>query len=50
MDATGLQVLREPGRVPTRKSYAYCFRGGAIAKAVKTDDASHHAMRVALFC
>lgn len=108
MDATGLQVLREPGRPPTRKSYAYCFRGGApgkkvvileynaenhkhyvanwftgfqgfihsdadpffnllasqseanlslcntharrkfepIAKAVKTDDASHHAMRV----
>ena len=28
MDATTLQVLKEPGRNPTTKSYAYCFRGG----------------------
>ena len=28
MDATTLQVLNEPGRNPTTKSYAYCFRGG----------------------
>lgn len=27
MDATTLQVLNEPGRNPTTKSYAYCFRG-----------------------
>ncbi len=29
MDATTLQVLREPGRQPTKKSYSYCFRGGS---------------------
>lgn len=28
LDATTLQVLNEPGRPPTRKSYVYCFRGG----------------------
>ena len=28
MDATTLQVLNEPMRCPTTKSYAYCFRGG----------------------
>ncbi len=28
LDATSLQVLKEPGRPPQRKSYAYCFRGG----------------------
>ncbi len=27
-DATSIQVLREPGREPTKKSYAYCIRGG----------------------
>jgi len=27
MDATTLQVLNEPGRKPTSKFYAYCFRG-----------------------
>ena len=27
MDATTLQVLNEPGRNHTAKSYAYCFRG-----------------------
>ena len=27
MDATTLQVLNEPMRCPTTKSYAYCFRG-----------------------
>lgn len=27
-DATGLQVLREPGRSPETKSYVYCMRGG----------------------
>lgn len=34
MDATQLQVLKEPGRPPTRKSYAYCFRGGPSHKKV----------------
>lgn len=34
MDATQLQVLREPGRPPTTKSYAYCFRGGSPSKKV----------------
>lgn len=28
LDATTFQVLKEPGRPPTRKSYAYCMRGG----------------------
>jgi transposase len=28
LDATTLQVLKEPGREATKKSYAYCFRGG----------------------
>ena len=28
MDATTLQVLNEPGRLATTKSYVYCFRGG----------------------
>jgi transposase len=28
LDATTLQVLNEPDRPPTRKSYVYCFRGG----------------------
>ena len=32
MDATTLQVLNEPGRNPTTKSYAYCFRGGGDKK------------------
>ena len=27
LDPTMLQVLKEPGRPPTRKSYLYCFRG-----------------------
>lgn len=34
MDATSLQVLKEPGRPATRKSYAYCFRGGPPDKKV----------------
>ncbi|PIZ03731.1 MAG: hypothetical protein COY58_07805 [Gammaproteobacteria bacterium CG_4_10_14_0_8_um_filter_38_16] len=34
LDATTLQVLREPGRPPTRKSYAYCFRGGPPDKKI----------------
>ena len=34
LDATTLQVLNEPGRPARRKSYAYCFRGGAPGKAV----------------
>lgn len=29
LDATTLQVLREPDRPPTRKSYCYCFMGGS---------------------
>lgn len=34
LDATTLQVLNEPGRSATTKSYAYCFRGGAPGKEV----------------
>ena len=34
VDATTLQVLREPGRKPTTKSYVYCFRGGKPGQAV----------------
>ena len=32
IDPTMLQVLKEPGRPPTRKSYIYCFRGGPPGK------------------
>jgi transposase len=34
LDATTLQVLKEPGRAATTKSYAYCFRGGPPDKGV----------------
>lgn len=34
LDATSFQVLREPGRSATTKSYAYCFRGGPPEKKV----------------
>ena len=34
LDATTLQVLKEPDRPAGRKSYAYCFRGGAPGKEV----------------
>lgn len=34
VDATTLQVLREPGREATTKSYAYCMRGGAPNRSV----------------
>ncbi len=33
-DATSLQVLKEPKRHPTKKSYAYCIRGGPPDKEV----------------
>jgi len=33
-DATTLQVLKEPDRKATTKSYAYCFRGGPPGKDV----------------
>ncbi|GAB2873761.1 transposase [Microbulbifer echini] len=32
LDATSLQVLNEPSRPASRKSYAYCFRGGPPGK------------------
>jgi transposase len=32
LDATGLQVLKEPGRPAQRKSYVYCMRGGPPGK------------------
>ncbi|BBM03140.1 hypothetical protein GL2_32140 [Microbulbifer sp. GL-2] len=32
LNATSLQVLNEPGRPASRKSYAYCFRGGPPGK------------------
>lgn len=34
IDATSLQVLKEPGRKATTKSYVYCLRGGTPATAV----------------
>lgn len=34
MDATTLQVLNEPNRKPTTKSYAWCFKGGPPDKQV----------------
>ena len=34
LDATTLQVLNEPNRSPTTKSYAYCFRGGPPGEEV----------------
>ena len=33
-DATSLQVLNEPARDPTRKSYTYCLRGGPPGKEI----------------
>lgn len=43
-DATTLQVLKEPGRAATTKSYVYCFRGGSPDKSVILYDynASEH--------
>lgn len=34
LDPTWFQVLKEPDRDPTTKSFAYCFRGGAPGKEV----------------
>ena len=34
IDATSLQVLKEPGRSPSTKSYVYCIRGGPAAQSV----------------
>ena len=34
LDATMLQVLKEPERPATTKSYAYCFRGGPKGQSV----------------
>ena len=34
LDPTHFQVLKEPGRNATTKSYAYCFRGGPPGKEV----------------
>lgn len=34
VDATSLQVLNEPGRPATTKSYAYCVRGGPQGRSV----------------
>ena len=47
-DATTLQVLKEPGRLATTKSYVYCFRGGSPDKPVILFDynATDHAQYV----
>ena len=37
-DATGIQVLKEPGRKPQDKSYIYCVRGGSPGKKVAVYD------------
>ena len=37
MDATTLQVLDEPGRLATTKSYVYCYRGGVDQKVILYD-------------
>lgn len=44
LDATTLQVLKEPGRKPEVKSYLYCIRGGPPKKLIILYDynASHH--------
>ncbi len=34
IDATTLQVLKEPGRLASTKSYVYCIRGGPPGKSV----------------
>ena len=34
IDATTFQVLKEPGRTPQKKSYAYCIRGGPPDQSV----------------
>jgi len=37
-DPTSIQVLKEPGRLPTQKSYAYCIRGGPPDQRVTVYD------------
>jgi len=37
-DPTSIQVLKEPGRAATQKSYAYCMRGGPPQKRVTVYD------------
>lgn len=42
LDATTLQVLNEPGRKATTKSYVYCMRGGPPDKPVILYDYNAH--------
>ena len=41
MDATTIQVLDEPGRAASTKSYMYCFRGGGEEDQVILYDYNH---------
>jgi len=41
LDATTLQVLKEPGRPPEKKSYLYCFRGGRPGREVVLYEYNH---------
>lgn len=43
IDATTLQVLKEPGRPAERKSYVYCIRGGPPQQSVILYDYNHSA-------
>ncbi|HLF66675.1 MAG TPA: IS66 family transposase, partial [Gammaproteobacteria bacterium] len=43
IDATTLQVLKEPGRPAERKSYVYCVRGGPPDRSVVLYDYNHEA-------
>jgi transposase len=42
LDAMTLQVLKEPGRLPTTKSYLYCMRGGPPDRSVVLYDYNAH--------
>ena len=41
LDATTLQVLKEPGRPAEKKSYLYCFRGGQPGQEVVLYEYNH---------
>src|SRR5260221_14751783 len=52
-DPTTLQVLKEPGRLASTKSYFYCFRGGPPGKEVVLydyNDKEHKQFVVDWFC
>ena len=46
LDATMLQVLKEPGRPSSKKSYAYCFRGGQPGESVVLYAYNHESHKI----